>query len=247
MQGRQQFLRIDASAHGCRGADQHAHVATVHGVEELLLVRALLVILHEGYFFRRDTFFHQSVPHPDVGGKSPCFLGPGDTQVHEDHLRFSILFRCLPYQVDVFHSFAQLAFRAAGSACVFIGKGSMPAVGNYREQDIITLFRGSFPPPYSPDTLLQSQLEALLGRAFLRKDKLTASGPDTRTLQIVQVLGMDRIEHISHHLLQLGHIAELGEPGYRLVIPGRVFLQRGLDISEGGSPGIKIVEPALFE
>ena len=82
----QPLLHVHAGAHGLGRPDQHADAAGVEIVEQALLVRRFLEILHEGDLGRRHTAPNQFLLDPAIRGEAPLGFDGDRAEVGEDQL-----------------------------------------------------------------------------------------------------------------------------------------------------------------
>ena len=87
VQGFEAPLGVDAGAHGLGRADENPDLAAIDGVEQALLRRGLLVVLHEGDLSRWHAAGDKGVLDPAIGGEATGFFGGQRAEVGKDHLR----------------------------------------------------------------------------------------------------------------------------------------------------------------
>ncbi len=122
----------------------------------------------------------------------------------------------------------------------------MPAIGDNREQDVVTRFCRTVAFLDGLDAGIEHHLVALEGRGRLGGDDLTCAGGKRRHLHIVpKVLRHHHIREGAEHGDQLRHVDEGGEARHRLVFAGWLQFEFSRDVAEGRSPGVELVQAAL--
>ncbi len=83
----QAALGVDAGPHGLGRSNQDSDLAPIDRVEQPLLRRGFLVILHEGDLACRDAARDEAVSDPAIGREPARFLHRHGAEVGKDHLR----------------------------------------------------------------------------------------------------------------------------------------------------------------
>lgn len=123
---------------------------------------------------------------------------------------------------------------------------SVSAIGDNREQDVVTRFCRTVAFLDGLDAGVEHHLIALEGRRRLGGDDLTCAGRKRRHLHICpKVFRHHHIRERAEHGDQLRHVDEGGEARHRLVFAGWLQFEFGRDIAEGRSPGVELVQAAL--
>ena len=153
-------LDVDPGSHRVGRADQDADTAGIEVVEQALLVGRPLVVLHVGDLAGRDPEPDEFLLDPAVGRESPLLFHAERAEVREDELprarlrerravgvAIEVLAGLLVDAVDVRDQPVELVFRlivVAGPDEPHVD-GSVPAVGDHREQDVIALLNAARP------------------------------------------------------------------------------------------------------
>ena len=116
------------------------------------------------------------------------------------------------------------------------------AVGDDREQYIVTGLRRAVAFLDRGDALIQQALVRLEGRGRLRGDDLALAATGTRDLhKAAQVLRQHHVRERAEHGDEFGDVDELREARHRPVLARGLQLELGRGVAEGGRPCVELV------
>ncbi len=257
----QALLGIDPGAHRLRRADQHADLAAVHVVEQPLLGRGFLEVLHEGDLGRRHAEAHQLPFDPAVGGEAPRRLDVERAEVRKHHLRstrqrirravrllVAPVRRVPPDAVHVGDQLVQLVVRLVAHAPHNEAQvdGGVPAVGDDCEQDVVARLGRTRARLDGLDPRIQLALVGAERGARRRGHDLALAALHRRQLQVLAQVVLERhVGDAPEHRDQLGDVDELSEARHRLVAAGRLQFEFGAGVAEQAGPCVELVDAAL--
>ena len=244
MQSNQSLLNVGSRTHFLRAAEQDTDFARADGTEQSQLRVVRIIILNEGDFIFRDAQAFQFVGHVPINGKATV-LRRGQIAKHK--LRQTIILRCLPNPMNVFHGeihFALRIVRQAGFHQAQIQRGLAAFGGDFEH----VVFAGINAPAFQRLGAAAQTFDKLFQ---FRRCRRIADGRflalQFRAREIEHLRGL-HVRRLPENLHQLRHIDEPREAGVQPVARAvRGKFHRRHRLAERGRPGIKVIQVMFFK
>ena len=121
--------------------------------------------------------------------------------------------------------------------------GGVPAIGDHREQDVVTLLYAARPLLDRRDPLGEDALIIAECLARRRGDELPLATLQRRQLQVTtQVVLLNHVGDGAENVDQLGDVDKLAEALDRFVGSRRLQFELGACVAKRGCPGIELVD-----